>query len=122
MAFNRLHTALWSRREISRKTKSRVYTAVARAILLYGCETWPLRVEDRKRLGVFDNDCFRRIERGNRRDRVPCAVLHQRIQLLTLPALLLQCRLRWFGHAARQAPGEIMRELINPDVPRTWRP
>ncbi len=34
MAFNRLHTALWSRLEISRKTKSRVYTAVVRSSLL----------------------------------------------------------------------------------------
>ncbi len=101
LAFNRLHTALWSRQEISRKTKSRVYTAVVRTILLHGCETWPLRVEDRKRLEVFDNDCLRRIEGCNRRDRVPCAVLRQRLQLPTFPALLLQHRLRWFGHAAR---------------------
>ncbi len=35
--------------------------------------------------------------------------------------LLLQRRLRWFGRAAQRAPGEFMRELINPDVPRTWR-
>ncbi len=72
----------------------------------------------RKRL---DNDCLRRIERCNRRDRVPCAVLRKRLRLPTLPALLLQRRLRWFGHAARRAPGEFMRELINPDVPRTLR-
>ncbi len=63
MAFNRLRTPLWSRREISRKTKSRVYTAVVRTILVYDCETWPLRVEDRKRLEVFDNGCLRRIEK-----------------------------------------------------------
>ncbi len=50
-----------------------------------------------------------------------CAVLRQRLQLPTLPALLLQRHLRWFGHAARRAPGEFIRELINPDVPRTWR-
>ncbi len=42
MAFNRLHTALWSKREISSKTKSGVYTAVVWTIILYGCETWPL--------------------------------------------------------------------------------
>ncbi len=78
-------------------------------------------MEDRKRLKVFDNDCLRRIERCNRRDRVSCAVLRQRLQLLTLPALLLQRRFRWFGHAARRAPGEFMRELINPNVPRSWR-
>ncbi len=89
--------------------------------MLYGCETWPLRVEDRKRLEVFDSNCLRRIERCDHRDRVPCAVLRQRIQLPTLSALLLQRRLPWFGRAARRAPGEIMRELINPNVPRTWR-
>ncbi len=121
MNFNRLQTALWSRREILRKTKGPVYTAVVRTILLYGYETWPLRVEDRKRLEVFDNDCLRRIERCDRRDRVPRAVLRQRLQLPTLPALLLQHRLRWFGHAARRAPGKFMRELINPYVPRIWR-
>ncbi len=121
MAFNRLHTALWSRREISRKSRSRVCTAVVRTILLYGCESWPLRVDDRKRLEVFDNDCLRRIRRCNRPDRVPCAVLRQRLQLPNLPALLLQRRLRRFGHAVHRAPGEFMRELINPDVPRTWR-
>ncbi len=78
-------------------------------------------MEDRKRHEVFDNGCLRRIERYNRRDGVPCAVRRQRLQLPTLPALLLQRRLRWFSHAARRAPGEFMRELINPDVPRTWR-
>ncbi len=73
-------------------------------------------MEDRKRLEVFDNDSSRRIERGNRRDHVPCAILRQRIQLPTLPALLMQRRLRWFDHAVRRAPGEFMRELINSDV------
>ncbi len=68
------------------KTKSRVYTAVVRTILLYGYEIKPLRVEDRKRLEVFDNDCLRRIERCHRRDRVPCAVLRQSLQFPTLPA------------------------------------
>ncbi len=31
--------ALWSRREISLKTKVRIYEALIRTILLYGCET-----------------------------------------------------------------------------------
>ncbi len=93
-------------------------STVVLIILLYGYETLPLRLEDIKRLEVFNNDCLRRIGRCIRRDRVPCAVFRQRLQLTTLPALLLQRRLPWFGHAARRAPGEFMRELINPDVPR----
>ncbi len=45
-AFSRLQSCLWSRREISLRTKGRVYQAVVRSILLYGCETWPVRVAD----------------------------------------------------------------------------
>ncbi len=32
------------------------YQAVVRSILLYGCETWPVRVADERMLEVFDND------------------------------------------------------------------
>ncbi len=39
-AFFRLLSCLWSRREISLRTKGRVYQALVRSILLYGCETW----------------------------------------------------------------------------------
>ncbi len=38
-AFSRIQSCLWSRREISLRTKGRVYQAVVRLVLLYGCET-----------------------------------------------------------------------------------
>ncbi len=60
-AFPRLQSCLWSRREISLRTKSRVYQAVVCSILLHGCETWPVRVADERMLEVFDNDSIRRI-------------------------------------------------------------
>ncbi len=62
-AINRLQPSLWSRPKISRRTKRRIYESVARTILLYGCETWPPRVEDQRCLEGFDNDCIRRILR-----------------------------------------------------------
>ncbi len=49
-AFARLKSVLWSRREISPKTKGRIYEALIRTILLHGCETWTVRVEDLRRL------------------------------------------------------------------------
>ncbi len=33
----RMESALWPRREISLKTKGRIYEALIRTILLYGC-------------------------------------------------------------------------------------
>ncbi|VDP37684.1 unnamed protein product, partial [Schistosoma curassoni] len=34
-----------------------------RSVLLYGCETWPLRVEDTRKLLVFDHRCPKNIAR-----------------------------------------------------------
>ncbi len=41
--FFRLQSCLWSKREISLRTRGGVYHAVVRSIFLYGCETWPVR-------------------------------------------------------------------------------
>ncbi len=118
--FNPLHTSLWSRLEISRRTKERIFESVVRTILLYGCETWPLRVEDQRSPEVSDNDCLRRLLGRRSLDRVPCAVFRRQLHLRALPPVLLQRRLRWFGHAARRPAGEIIREVINPEPPAHW--
>ncbi len=49
------------------------------------------------------------------------ASLRQRCSLRALPSVLLQRRLRWFGHASRRAPGEIIRDVICPTPLQTWR-
>ncbi len=94
---------------------------MVRTILLYGCETWPLRVEDQRCLEVFDSDCLRRILGRRRRDRVPCEVLRHRLHLRALTPMFLQRRLRWFGHAARRPAGLIVRDVIDPVPPPHWR-
>ncbi len=99
-AFSRLQPCLWSRREILLRTKGRVYQAVVRSILLYGCETWPVRVAEERSLEAFDNDSIRRILHVRRRDCVPSMELRRRLCLTHIPALLVQRRLHWFGHAA----------------------
>ena len=45
-AFSRLQRGLWSRNEICLSTKIRIYQALVRSILLYGCETWAMCVSD----------------------------------------------------------------------------
>ena len=120
-AFGRLRRCLWSRREITSTTKGRIYQAVVRTILLYGCETWPMRVADQRRLEVFDNDCLRSILHYRRLDRVPTATLRQRLSLRPLPSVLLQRRLRWFGHAARRPVGNLTRDVLQPPPLPNWR-
>ncbi|KER31617.1 hypothetical protein T265_02131 [Opisthorchis viverrini] len=54
---------LWRQNGLSLNLKGRVYQATVRAVLLYGCETWPIRAAEPRRLQVFDNRCLRTIAR-----------------------------------------------------------
>ncbi len=45
------------------------------SILLYDCETWPVRVAGERMFEAFDNDSIRRILRVRRRDCVPSVKL-----------------------------------------------
>ncbi len=59
--------------------------------------------------------------RWSYRDRVPLVKLRRRLCLTSTPALLVQRMLRWFGHAARRPEGELIKDLLLPTPPRTWR-
>ncbi|VDN11776.1 unnamed protein product [Dibothriocephalus latus] len=39
-------------------TKIHVYHASVRSVLLYRCECWAMRVEDERKLEVFDHYCL----------------------------------------------------------------
>ncbi len=80
-----------------------------------------MRVADERVLEVFDNDSIRRILRVRRRDCVPSVELRRRPSLASILALLVQRRLRFFGHAARRPEGELIKDLLLPTPPRTWR-
>ena len=48
-------------RNISRRTKLRIYNIIIRPTVLYGCETWTLTKERMRKLEVFENGILRRI-------------------------------------------------------------
>ncbi len=80
--------------------------------MLYGCETWPVRVADESMLEAFDNDS---ITSFYLKDCVPSVELRHSLCLSSVPALLV----RWFGHAARRREGELIKGLLLPTAPRT---
>ncbi len=81
------------------RTKDRVYQAVVRSILL-------------DFVGGLNSN--RRILRVRRRGCVPSMELRRRLCLTSIPALLMQRRLRWFGHAARRPEGELIKTFSFP--------
>ncbi len=71
-------------------------------------------------LEVFVNDSIRRILSVRRRDCMPSVELRRRLCLTRIPALLVQRRPRWFGHAVRPPEGELIKDLLRPTPPSTW--
>ncbi|MES9976207.1 MAG: reverse transcriptase domain-containing protein [Candidatus Thiodiazotropha sp.] len=121
-AFQQLKRSLWNRSEISLRTKLRVYRAAIRPVLMYGCETWPLRKEDIRRMEVFDHWCLRRILKVSWRDRISNEdVRHRCFDIQKLPTVIQRQRLKWFGHVIRRPSEELTRVALSPQPCNHWR-
>ena len=103
-------------------TKMRVYRVAIRSILRYGCETWPLRSEDTRKLEAFDHWCLRVITRTRWIDRITNAAIRQRCDGITqLSSVLQRRRLQWFGHVLRRSDTEMTKRALNPEPGPGWR-
>lgn len=93
---------LWRRRDISRRTKLRVYNAAVLSVLLYGAETWPLCKTLASRVRGFDSRALRTIEGVRWYDHVTNEELRERTGQANILRVLAQRRVRWLGHVLRR--------------------
>ncbi|BHF63561.1 hypothetical protein SprV_0200655500 [Sparganum proliferum] len=120
--FSSLRKFLWNRRDLSIATKIRVYRASVRSVLLYGCECWALRVEDERKLEVFDHHCLRIILRVKFTDFVSNETVHARCDnIARITQAIQERRLRWFGHVLRRPPQELSVTALDPAPLPHWR-
>jgi len=54
---------------LSKNIKMKIYTTIILPVVLYGCETWPLTLREKQRLGVFENSVSKKLS-GLKRDEV----------------------------------------------------
>jgi hypothetical protein len=120
--FFQLRKCLWSRREITLCTKMKVFKSAVRTILLYGCETWPLRKEDEHRLSVFDHWCLRYILRVRYSHRMTNhEVRRQCFNIPSLVSVIKQNRLKWAGHVLRRPETEIVGISLRAEPDVGWK-
>ncbi|BHF80696.1 hypothetical protein SprV_0702382400 [Sparganum proliferum] len=120
--FSSLRKCLWIRRYLSIATKIRVYRASVRSVLLYGCECWALRVEDERKLEVFDHHCLRTILRVKFTDFVSNETVRARCNNITrITQAIQERRLRWFEHVLRRPPQELSVTVLDPAPLPYWR-
>ena len=60
---------LLSSRLLSKNLKIKIYRTLILPVVLYGCETWSLKLKEERKLRVFENWVLRRIL-GPRRDEL----------------------------------------------------
>jgi sorting nexin-29 len=113
----RLCRSVWSKPNISRKTKMRIYNTTVTQVLLYGAETWPAAASARDAIDVAQTKFLRRIE-GIRWDDF---VSNTRLLALTDQTpnsrQVAARTLRWFGHLVRMPAETPASTLFNFDPP-----
>ncbi|CAH8623296.1 unnamed protein product, partial [Dicrocoelium dendriticum] len=110
--------------DVSSSLKGRVYSASVRSVLLYGCESWPIRIEDMRRLSAFDASCLKRIARVWWQHRVNSNDVRRRIlgnASIPFNKLVLLRQLRWLGHVLRMAPERLPRRALFARQGPVWR-
>nr|VZI29072.1 unnamed protein product [Spirometra erinaceieuropaei] len=120
--FSSLRKCQLIRRDLSIATKIRVYRASVRYVLLYGCECWALRVEDGRKLEVFDHYCLRILLRVKLTDFVSNEIVRARYDnIARITQAIQERRLRWFGHVLRRPPQELSVTALDPAPLCHWR-
>ncbi|VDP59349.1 unnamed protein product [Schistosoma mattheei] len=115
---------LWCLCDISLHVKGRIHNALVRAVLLYACENWPLRVEDVRRLSVFDYHCLRRIADTQCQRHVSNADVQHRVSGHrddnSIGVTILKHWFRWLGHVLRMSSQRISRRVLFADARTGW--
>ena len=128
-AFSSLNK-VWKDRNISSKTKIKLFNSNVKSVLLYGSETWSLTKTLTTKLQVFINTCLRRIMKIRWNDKVQNKTLWERTGQ-RLIAEEIGCRKwGWIGHTLRKPASSTTRHALqwNPQGQRgrgrpqtTWR-
>ena len=100
-AFGRLRKRVFDSRELTLKTKVKVYDQCIIPFLLYGSETWPLYQKHVKQLRTIQQRHLRSILSIKWDHFVSNEEVLERANVLDMEIKLLKIRLRWMGHICR---------------------
>ena len=90
-------------RDVTLPTKVRLVKAMVFPVVMYGCESWTLKIAECRRIDAFELWCWRRLL------RVPWTAKRSNLSILkeispgrSLEGLMLKLKLQYFGHLMRR--------------------
>ena len=101
MSFNKLGPILTTR-GVSLRLKGKFYRMCVQRVMVYGSETWPMRVEEVRRLERAERMMIRWMCGVTLKDRCKSEELRKRLDIEDVADVVRKSRLRWFGHLERK--------------------
>ena len=90
-------------RDITLPTKVRIVKAMVFPVVTYGSESWTIKKADRRKIDAFELWCWRKILRIPwTARRTNHSILIEVKQDLSLEALMMKMKLKYFGHIMRK--------------------
>ena len=102
--------SIFKSRDITLPTKVHLVKAMVFPVVMYGCESWTVMKDERRRIDAFELWCWRRLLRVHwtaRRSNQP--ILKEISPGCSLVGLILKLKLRYFGHLMRRADSYLKR-------------
>ena len=90
-------------RGASLKMKGKIYKTCVRSVMVYGSETWAMRVEDMHRLERTERMMIRWMCGVTLKERKCSEELLDRLGIESIAEVVRRGRLRWFGHVERMS-------------------
>jgi len=98
------------------KQKGKVYRTCVQSVMVYASETWPVRVEEERRMERNENVMLRWMCGVTLKDQVPTAELRKRLGVESVVDVMKRGRLRWFGHVERKEKNDWVSACRNLEV------
>ena len=99
-------------RDISLPTKVRLVKAMLFPVVRYGCESWTVKKDERRRIDAFELWCWRRLLRVPWTARRSIqSILKEISPGISLEGLMLKLKLQYFGHLMRRV--ESLEKTLN---------